>query len=549
MTQGHLAKYKARSEALLSRLDEFKSKYQSADPKHGDLVDLVRHIACFMSKVPLRDLVSCLTENHMQSTAKDRLFGCLSKISRFRESAAFLCSEARKSPIFARASVEKICPPDIAFHRVQHHETTLTIEDLLMRIIGDADLHRYPKHVRDQLQSGPPGKLHADVEEALKNAKIHAEIQILAHYEGSGTTGPGILRPRIIASNKDACYLCSTLIHLHGQFVVPKTHGKLYTGWRLPATADFDKLQRELNLHLEQRFQETLHKQSQLKEKPTKPSRNESTIFPLDISTSSATLAAASCLALGRHARHIASLGTIPEAAARTEFGEAQSPLAMHGDDDSTADEVEISVEGSTSSSTPAVAPASKTDSSGESDEAQSGHDDESDALSGPESESLHSPVRQGGAGVHTESSTDSMAESEAASEDHPPLSADMDSGHVEAQTDTLPTGNETSPVRNPASRPKDTGLEPIRFRRGRFRYKNEETNMEIFLDDASLGATFRLLSLEHSREVLRSKAGLVLDVLLLADGTDVPCLKKDTDGAAYFAFGPQVVMVDATAH
>ncbi|CAN8099388.1 unnamed protein product [Discula destructiva] len=87
------------------------------------------------------------------------------------------------------------------------------------------------------------------------------------------------------------------------------------------------------------------------------------------------------------------------------------------------------------------------------------------------------------------------------------------------------------------------TSPRPASYIRGMFRYKN----IEIFFDDCSLDAKMRPLSLEESEEVLRSKADLVLDVLLLTAGTDTPFLRKDPNGIAYFAFGKDVFMVDAS--
>ncbi|KAI1026202.1 hypothetical protein LB504_011197 [Fusarium proliferatum] len=62
--------------------------------------------------------------------------------------------------------------------------------------------------------------------------KIHAEIQLMWHLERH----PGSKPPRVIASNKDACFLCNAFISLHGQYMIPKTHGRIYPGWRLPWT-------------------------------------------------------------------------------------------------------------------------------------------------------------------------------------------------------------------------------------------------------------------------------------------------------------------------
>ena len=60
--------------------------------------------------------------------------------------------------------------------------------------------------------------------------KMHAEIQLLFYYEQN----PRRLRPRVICSSKSACYLCDLFFKVHGQFYVPRTHGRLYQKWTLP---------------------------------------------------------------------------------------------------------------------------------------------------------------------------------------------------------------------------------------------------------------------------------------------------------------------------
>ncbi len=63
-----------------------------------------------------------------------------------------------------------------------------------------------------------------------ERGKVHAEIQLVFFYE----LYPRGLRPRIICSSKSACYLCNLFIRLHDQFMVPRTHGRLYEKWILP---------------------------------------------------------------------------------------------------------------------------------------------------------------------------------------------------------------------------------------------------------------------------------------------------------------------------
>ena len=63
-----------------------------------------------------------------------------------------------------------------------------------------------------------------------KSVKVHAEIQLLFFYELNSER----LRPRTISSSKSACYLCDLFFRLHGQYHVPRTHGRLYHRWTLP---------------------------------------------------------------------------------------------------------------------------------------------------------------------------------------------------------------------------------------------------------------------------------------------------------------------------
>lgn len=63
-----------------------------------------------------------------------------------------------------------------------------------------------------------------------KSVKVHAEIQLLFFYELNSAR----IRPRTICSSKSACYLCDLFFRLHGQYYVPRTHGRLYHRWTLP---------------------------------------------------------------------------------------------------------------------------------------------------------------------------------------------------------------------------------------------------------------------------------------------------------------------------
>ena len=60
---------------------------------------------------------------------------------------------------------------------------------------------------------------------------VHAEMQLLFHYESRRSGG---LPPRIICSNKQACFFCNLFFLLHERFLIPNSHGRLYEKWALP---------------------------------------------------------------------------------------------------------------------------------------------------------------------------------------------------------------------------------------------------------------------------------------------------------------------------
>lgn len=89
---------------------------------------------------------------------------------------------------------------------------------------------------------------------SLEN-RVHAEIQLLYHYEQDQKVK---LRPRILSSSKEACYLCHLFITTHAKFHTQRSHGNLYPEWRLPR---FDELQ--LSKDAEREMKQVIGKFSQ----------------------------------------------------------------------------------------------------------------------------------------------------------------------------------------------------------------------------------------------------------------------------------------------
>src|SRR5262249_42235817 len=129
--------------------------------------------------------------------------------------------------------------------------------------------------------------MSADCIRRLEESKIHAEIQLLMHYELLPVYSTSA--PRVICSNKHACYLCNAFISLHGTFYIPASHGRLYPAWRLPCVQGraFRDIQRRFNDHLEQKIRSLLTELAANKGLPAYPHPHESTIFARSFSESS----------------------------------------------------------------------------------------------------------------------------------------------------------------------------------------------------------------------------------------------------------------------
>ncbi|QDS68007.1 hypothetical protein FKW77_009383 [Venturia effusa] len=115
---------------------------------------------------------------------------------------------------------------------------------------------------------------------SLKN-RVHAEIQLLYHYEQDQQVK---IRPRILCSNKEACYLCHLFITTHAKFHTQRSHGNFYPRWRLP---QFDELHLSKNAERElkraiARFSQTIETQIQsylLQQPQRRQDPSESSVF------------------------------------------------------------------------------------------------------------------------------------------------------------------------------------------------------------------------------------------------------------------------------
>ncbi|CAG8944566.1 unnamed protein product [Penicillium salamii] len=214
-----------------------------------ELLGLIRRL----NEIPnLSDLLH-LIPTGLHGVVQDSNFAsCLSniirKVSRYHEAARILYHIAKRHPVVRNMKLRLATLPQEAYDRFNSPRQAPKIEDLVP-LLGLNNGRRYD--VSQISRCMAPSKIKfshemysQETQKALEESKIHSEIQLIAFCEIESSPE---LFPRVIASSKDACFLCNAFIKMHGKMHTSRTHGRLYPGWRLPNLLQMKGLQEELN--------------------------------------------------------------------------------------------------------------------------------------------------------------------------------------------------------------------------------------------------------------------------------------------------------------
>ncbi|KAJ5346852.1 uncharacterized protein N7506_000105 [Penicillium brevicompactum] len=214
-----------------------------------ELLGLIRRL----NEIPnLSDLLH-LIPTGLHGVVQDSNFAsCLCniirKVSRYHEAARILYHIAKRHPVVRNMKLQLATLPQVAYDRLNSPSHVAKLEDLVP-LLGIINGHRYD--VSQISRCMAPSKIKfshemfsQETQKALEESKIHSEIQLIAFCEIESSPE---LFPRVIASSKDACFLCNAFIKTHGKMHTSRTHGRLYPGWRLPNLLQMKGLQEELN--------------------------------------------------------------------------------------------------------------------------------------------------------------------------------------------------------------------------------------------------------------------------------------------------------------
>ncbi|KAJ6086507.1 WD40 repeat-like protein, partial [Penicillium canescens] len=111
------------------------------------------------------------------------------------------------------------------FHNPAYSPSLSAVLCRLGKINGkDYTISQFSRFINGGKIKNPSDQFYEQTTRILREAKIYAEVQLIAHYE----TQSAPLFPRVIRSSKDACFLCHALIHSHGKIHTSRTHRRLY---------------------------------------------------------------------------------------------------------------------------------------------------------------------------------------------------------------------------------------------------------------------------------------------------------------------------------
>jgi hypothetical protein len=223
-------------------------------------------------------------EQELQPNIWQGLERRLEKLARYSELSSYLLRAAEVMNLLRHVQVTSVSLSASCFSTPTWVPSPLGLDKCVSRCCGK-DKQVLSRVCQNFIEPLPLSKARkqfdATTEAAVKESKIHAEMQILAHYHLNPSRRP----PRIIAASKDACYLCNKLIELDGQFTVQGSHGRLYQKWRLPTLQVFDNLQDRLNRYLESKIARA-SRRSWSQRRATLLTPYESPLLPLaDLST------------------------------------------------------------------------------------------------------------------------------------------------------------------------------------------------------------------------------------------------------------------------
>ncbi|KAI9052683.1 hypothetical protein LZ554_004022 [Drepanopeziza brunnea f. sp. 'monogermtubi'] len=212
--------------SLFVRLECF-SKADALSTKGSDILVELIHICRRVHNSCILGAALELTDEDVST--KQYLRRIVVKLARYISTTAFLVQSATRRTVFAHINISVVKAQVMRMQPILQPDRFVT--RLLSDVYGSARVQSPLSKLRARLGREMLNHAAFSSNVSSKPFVVHAEVQIVAHYESRDA----VLPPRVICSSKKACFLCNLFIGLHGKFFTPTTHGRVYDTWTLPA--------------------------------------------------------------------------------------------------------------------------------------------------------------------------------------------------------------------------------------------------------------------------------------------------------------------------
>ncbi|KAI8414874.1 hypothetical protein FOFC_04493 [Fusarium oxysporum] len=207
--------YMRLSQVLISRIDAFQIKLAQG-PSNTSALDkkLELIINTFADISRISSLSTMLLEDigpRMEPDLCSGLLNTIHKLAHYKTCAWTLVKLSRRYSILGRTSTIAVRLDDTAFGKPPAETVGFKLEEHLKKLKKEYNTNWDLDNFGQRLATNTK-KFWEDFLRVTNEPKIHAEIQLMWHLERHPSSKP----PRVLASNKDACFLCNAFISFHG---------------------------------------------------------------------------------------------------------------------------------------------------------------------------------------------------------------------------------------------------------------------------------------------------------------------------------------------
>jgi hypothetical protein len=239
---------------LLNCLQEFERKNDQEEQKFQ-----LKRIICSASRLArsaeFPEVLNKINPKKLDLTTRDLIVRRVKKLYTYQKSGRFLSQSAKGLSIFRNVKVVTVSLAPEWFTRPEEQHWKSRLPQCRRQYTSAMS-----RIAQKTLQAHTFASKFSTI---VQKSKFHAEVQLIAYLE----LHPPAIKPRVIPSSKAACYLCNLFIHVHGEYHVRKTQGRLYPNWRIPQIPALKGAQTRLTAELAARIKE-INSSSNRKKQP-----------------------------------------------------------------------------------------------------------------------------------------------------------------------------------------------------------------------------------------------------------------------------------------